>query len=1260
MAGKIKGITVEIGGDCSGLERAIKNVNKDLLATQRELKGVETLLNMDPGNMDLLKQKQELLSQAIADTTTKLKQLRAAKEQADKNAQNGTELNAKEYRNLIREISSTESALSKLTAQAKEFSTQDLKIDGLDEAEKELQQLNKRMQQFESAGSEAANEVGSDFQRLESKLSGVGDKLTSIGTTMSGVTAVISAGFAGAVTGTIDYRRDLSRLEINAKSAGVSFEYMAEQLSYAEAVTGETDSSIEALSNLLAAGFDTTNMQQALEGLSGAALKFSDTLKLEGLADGLQETLATGAAVGPFAELLERSGIALEDFDAGLQQAKASGDELNYVLDVMGNIGLYDVNEGWEKSNSSLVEYEEATSKLRSAMANLGNTLTPIMTNIVNKTTSLVTWFNNLDTSIQKIIIGFLGIVSAVGPVLLGLGKISNAIEAVDKNADKFKKIGKKIVQPFSGLPGILSKAVGAAASAISTGLTTAFSAVQPVILGVVKGIGTALSGAFTALLSPIGLVVAAIAVLATGFVLLYQNSETFRNGVQTMLDSLKVAFEPVGVALQELMAAFGELGQAVMPLFSELGSGLLSIFTTLVDAGTQIAATLIPIITQVITAILPIIQSLLPMITTAITTIMTLITTAINAILPLITTIITAIVPLISMAISIIVPLITTAINIITQIIQTITPIIQQVVNFIVPIITIAVNTINAVIQSITTVLQGIINFVQGVFTGDWSQAWEGIKQIFSGVIDAIKAIFEGFGQVVNSIVDAIVGFFESAGTAISEKFSAVGSAITGFMESAAEAVRTAFETAVDKVKAVWDSITTFFSGLVEDIIGVFSSIPERMYEIGANIVQGLINGIRSLWDKATSLASSLGNKVANAVGKGADTHSPSRITEETGEMTGMGLVVGLNKVKDLAVSTAEEIGAETAEAIPAGLTSATEKVLYQVVGSGIAEELAKGIYKGSGKITDQMKEISQNIYSEAEEILDIQQSLGEMSEEQVLQYWQNIRKLTGLQGEELLKVDKKIAESEKAILDEQQRQQEEALQAFESRVDSIAGFAGIFDKVEFEKLSGEELLANLETQTQALEEYGQLMTELAGRGISSALLQELQNQGVGALDEIRALSRLSDEELMEYDTLFGDKMRLAAELAADELGTVTTDMVNNIGNAVDQLNTNAQVVVNQSAENQNLLLDTISTKAAEYVGQALLSGMTSIQNAIVSAMPQQLVLNLDGKKMAQATWGNFDDEGLRRNRMYAPSRQELINVILSTMGNWGGEPTT
>lgn len=90
MADRIKGITVEIGGDTTGLSKALAGVNKEIKSTQAQLKDVNSLLKLDPSNAELLSQKQRLLSQAVEETKGKLTELKSVQDQMDEGLKNGS------------------------------------------------------------------------------------------------------------------------------------------------------------------------------------------------------------------------------------------------------------------------------------------------------------------------------------------------------------------------------------------------------------------------------------------------------------------------------------------------------------------------------------------------------------------------------------------------------------------------------------------------------------------------------------------------------------------------------------------------------------------------------------------------------------------------------------------------------------------------------------------------------------------------------------------------------------------------------------------------------------------------------------------------------------------------------------------------------------------------------------------------------------------------------------------------------------------
>lgn len=128
MSGTIKGLLLEIGGDTSGLQKALNKVNSTSSSLSKELKGINSLLKLDPKNTELVAQKQTVLTKNIKETEDKLKLLKEAQEEADKTIQSGGAISQENYRNLQREIVSTENKLNNLTEQYKQFRLETSKL----------------------------------------------------------------------------------------------------------------------------------------------------------------------------------------------------------------------------------------------------------------------------------------------------------------------------------------------------------------------------------------------------------------------------------------------------------------------------------------------------------------------------------------------------------------------------------------------------------------------------------------------------------------------------------------------------------------------------------------------------------------------------------------------------------------------------------------------------------------------------------------------------------------------------------------------------------------------------------------------------------------------------------------------------------------------------------------------------------------------------------------------------------------------------
>ena len=159
MAGRIQGITVEIGGDTTKLQTALKGVNTEIRNTQSQLRDVDKLLKLDPGNTELLAQKHRLLGDAVKETKEKLETLKTAAEQAEQALKDGT-ITQEQYDGLQREIVETEQKLKALEEQARQSGTA-------------LQEIAAKGEKLKTVGDNVTN-VGKKFMPVTLGVVGLG------------------------------------------------------------------------------------------------------------------------------------------------------------------------------------------------------------------------------------------------------------------------------------------------------------------------------------------------------------------------------------------------------------------------------------------------------------------------------------------------------------------------------------------------------------------------------------------------------------------------------------------------------------------------------------------------------------------------------------------------------------------------------------------------------------------------------------------------------------------------------------------------------------------------------------------------------------------------------------------------------------------------------------------------------------------------------------------------------------------------------
>lgn len=222
MSKGIKGIIVEIGGDTSALEKALSKVNSKSGSLSKELKGINSLLKLDPSNVELLNQKQTILNESIETTQDKLTQLKKIKEEADKKMADGTKISEENYRNLQREIINTENKLNSLTEELKQFNVANSNIT---KAGKKVEEYGKKI---ENAGKKV-DELGNKLSIISGAAVAGGTVLANSAMGLEDAVAKYVATTNTAEEETEKYKQVLEN--INKNNYGEGYEDIANAMS---------------------------------------------------------------------------------------------------------------------------------------------------------------------------------------------------------------------------------------------------------------------------------------------------------------------------------------------------------------------------------------------------------------------------------------------------------------------------------------------------------------------------------------------------------------------------------------------------------------------------------------------------------------------------------------------------------------------------------------------------------------------------------------------------------------------------------------------------------------------------------------------------------------------------------------------------------------------------------------------------------------------------------------------------------------------
>lgn len=393
------------------------------------------------------------------------------------------------------------------------------------------------------------------------------------------------------------------------------------------------------------------------------------------------------------------------------------------IVPILGSIGTAIANSPLGKIGGLITRgITGAFSKATTLIAPLGNAIKTVLGPIGNLATTALGPLGGIAGKILPVVGVFTAIVTVIQLVKNHLEEIRSFIQRTfgDEALAVFDKVVAVITNIGDTIKGVFSDGnIGAARDKITELFGDKGTAVFDTFVNVIKTVKNAVSE-------------------VVGFIITHV---------------VPVAEQVLQVITTQVIPGIVGFIQAAAPTIMAIIQSIADFIGAIIPVIGSFIASLMPIISEIIsfisTYVLPIISELFSFICS---TVLPAISAAVQAILPVVQNVLQTLLPAIQTAL-------TTIWNIVSPIIQGILAAVQAAMPTIQAVVTAVVSAISGVISGLATVLNGIITFISGVFTGNWKQAWDGIKTIFSGIWETIKSVAKGAVNGIISIVNGIIG---------------------------------------------------------------------------------------------------------------------------------------------------------------------------------------------------------------------------------------------------------------------------------------------------------------------------------------------------------------------------------------------------------------------------------------------------------------------------------------------------------------------
>lgn len=630
MANRIAGITIELNGNTTRLQDSLKGVNNSIKETQAQLKDVNKLLKIDPGNTDLLKQKQELLSKSITDTKEKLEQEKAALEQLE-NA-DGSEKTKKQQEALTREIIATEDALNKLEAEYKKFGSvgvQQVKAvgDKMQEAGGKIKQAGEGIKDFGTsmtthvtapiaavgaASLAAFNEVDGAVDILITKTGASGEALEGLSDIVNNIATTIPTSFetAGIAVGEVNTRFGVTGEELEKLST--------QFIQFAEINGTDVNNSIDVVSQALAAFgldadqagafLDTLNKVGQDTGVSVDALSQSLTSNATALQDMGMNIADAATLLGQLDKAGIDASVVMTGFSKVQKEALEEGVSMQdkfaealssseSAIEIFGSKAGPKLYESFQNGTLSMDMFAAGATNLNDALGSVSDTFDATL----DPTDQLTVTFNELKLAgsefgavIQEQLVPILQSVTDF------IRQIKDAFSGLDDSQKQLiVTVGAVIavIGPIIAAIGTVVSVIGSIVSAIGTVVSAigGFISAAGGIMGILSSVGSAIGSVVAVLGGPL---TAAIAAVIAIVVLLVANWETVKKVAIELAQTIAEKFTEIKNKVTE---AVTNIAQAVYEKWNQIKSTVTevvaNIYSTVTEKFNSVKATVTEIV---------------------------------------------------------------------------------------------------------------------------------------------------------------------------------------------------------------------------------------------------------------------------------------------------------------------------------------------------------------------------------------------------------------------------------------------------------------------------------------------------------------------------------------------------------------------------------------------------------------------------------------------------------------------------------------